>query len=141
GVARGRDRLNMAISTSSLSQEEITKLAPTSIGELLRAIPGIRSEASNGEGGASITIRGLPIASSGTKFVQLQEDGLPVMEFGDIVPLAADSFVRADLTLSQVETLRGGSSSTFASNSPGGVINFQSETGEVAGGAIQTTVG
>ena len=141
GVARGRDRLDMAISTSSLSREEITKLAPTSVGELLRALPGIRSEASYGEGGASISIRGLPIASSGTKFVQLQEDGLPVMEFGDFVPFAADSFVRADLNLAQVESLRGGSSSTFASNSPGGVINFQSRTGDVAGGAIQTTIG
>ena len=141
GVARGRDRLDMAISTSSLNQDEITKFAPTSVGELLRAIPGIRSEASYGEGGASISIRGLPIASSGTKFVQLQEDGLPVLEFGDIVPIATDSFVRPDLNLAQVETLRGGSSSTFASNSPGGVINFQSRTGEVEGGAIQTTVG
>ncbi len=141
GVARGRDRLDMAISTSSLSREEITKLAPRSVSDLLRAIPGIRSEASMGEGGASISIRGLPIASSGTKFVQLQEDGLPVLEFGDIVPIASDNFVRADLNLAQVETLRGGSSSTFASNSPGGVINFQSYTGEVAGGAVETTVG
>ena len=141
GVARGRDRLNMAISTSSLSDREITKLAPRSVSDLLRAIPGIRSEASIGEGGASISIRGLPIASSGTKFVQLQEDGLPVLEFGDIVPISSDNFVRADLNLAQVETLRGGSSSTFASNSPGGVINFQTYTGEVEGGAVETTVG
>ncbi|WP_114952090.1 TonB-dependent receptor domain-containing protein [Sphingosinicella terrae] len=141
GVARGRDRLDMAISTSSLDDVEILKLAPRSISDLLRAIPGIRSEANLGEGGASISIRGLPIASSGTKFVQLQEDGLPVLEFGDIVPVSGDSFIRADLNLAQVETIRGGSASTFASNSPGGVINFKSRTGETEGGAVQTSVG
>ena len=141
GVARGRDRLDMAISTSSLDDREILKLAPRSVSDLLRAIPGIRSEASLGEGGASISIRGLPIASSGTKFVQLQEDGPPVLEFGDIVPISSDSFIRADLNLEQVETIRGGSASTFASNSPGGVINFKSRTGDREGGAVQTSLG
>ena len=43
-------------------------------------------------------------------------------------------FVRADLTLSQVQAIRGGSASTFSSNSPGGVINLISKTGEEEGG-------
>ena len=141
GVARGRDRLDMAISTSSLDDVEILKLAPRSVADLLRAIPGIRSEAGTGVGGASISIRGLPISSTGNKFIQLQEDGLPVLEFGDIAFASSDTFIRADLNLAQVETIRGGSASTFASNSPGGVINFKSRTGEVEGGAVQTTVG
>ena len=141
GVARGRDRLDMAISTSSLDDVEILKLAPRSVSEILRAIPGIRSEAGTGEGNSSLSIRGLPIASTGAHFVQIQEDGLPVLEFGDIALATSDSFVRADLNLVQVETIRGGSASTFASNSPGGVINFKSRTGETPGGAIQTTLG
>ncbi|WP_114952091.1 TonB-dependent receptor domain-containing protein [Sphingosinicella terrae] len=141
GVARGRDRLDMAISTSSLSSDEILKLGAPSVAEILRAIPGIRSEATGSEGNSSLSIRGLPIASTGAHFVQIQEDGLPVLEFGDIALATSDSFVRADLNLSQVETIRGGSASTFASNSPGGVINFKSRTGETEGGAVQTTVG
>ena len=40
-----------------------------------------------------------------------------------------------------IETIRGGSASTFASNSPGGVINLISKTGEVEGGAAQFTEG
>ncbi|HEX8421083.1 MAG TPA: Plug domain-containing protein, partial [Sphingomonas sp.] len=85
GVARGRDRLDSAVSTSSLREAEIMKLAPRSVADLLRDIPGVRSESSSGEGNSSFTIRGLPIASTGAKFVQLQEDGLPILEFGDIL--------------------------------------------------------
>ncbi|VXC33156.1 TonB-dependent receptor domain-containing protein [Sphingomonas sp. 8AM] len=141
GVARGRDRLDSATSTSNLREADLAKLAPRSIGDLLRDIPGIRSEAATGEGLASVSIRGLPLASSGIKFVQLQEDGLPVLEFGDIQGLGPDSLIRADLNLSQVEVIRGGSASTFASNSPGGLINFISKTGETEGGAIALTGG
>jgi outer membrane receptor protein involved in Fe transport len=68
--------------------------------------------------------------------VQLQEDGLPVMEFGDIIGASSDTFLRADLNLERVESIRGGSASTFASNSPGGIINFISATGEQAGGML-----
>lgn len=141
GVAKGRDRLDSATSTSILREAEIIKLAPRSIGDILRDIPGLRSEATTGDGNSSMSIRGLPLASSGAKFVQLQEDGLPVLEFGDIQGAGADNFLRADLNLSQVEVIRGGSASTFASNSPGGIINFISKTGDVEGGSIALTAG
>ncbi len=141
GVAKGRDRLDSATSTSLLREAEIAKLAPRSIGDLLRNIPGLRSEATTGDGNSSMSIRGLPLASSGAKFVQLQEDGLPVLEFGDIQGAGADNFLRTDLNLSQVEVIRGGSASTFASNSPGGIINFISKTGDVEGGSIALTAG
>lgn len=141
GVAKGRDRLDSATSTSVLREAEIAKLGPRSVGDLLRDIPGIRAEASTGEGQTSLTIRGLPIASSGAKFVQLQEDGLPLLEFGDIQGAGADNLLRVDLNLAQVEVIRGGSASTFASNSPGGLINFISKTGDVEGGAVAVTAG
>ncbi|MFE8585584.1 TonB-dependent receptor domain-containing protein [Sphingomonas sp. NCPPB 2930] len=140
-VARGRDRLDSAISTSSLGAAEILKAAPRSTAEIFRNIPGIRSESSGGDGNANISIRGLPIASGGAKFLQLQEDGLPVLEFGDITFGNADIFLRADMNVSSVDAIRGGSASTFSSNSPGGVINMISKTGEVPGGAIMATAG
>lgn len=141
GVAKGRDRLDSATSTSALRASEIEKIGARSISEILRDIPGIRSEASTGEGSANITIRGLPIASTGAKFLQLQEDGLPVLEFGDIAFATADTFLRADLNLAAVEAIRGGSASTFASNSPGGIVNFISKTGDTEGGAVQLSAG
>ncbi|MBW8753965.1 MAG: TonB-dependent receptor [Sphingomonadales bacterium] len=141
GVAKGRDMLDSAISASSIESGEIEKLGARSLAEVLRNVPGIRAEAATGEGNASYSIRGLPLAATGSKFVQFQEDGLPVLEFGDLQSFAPDAFVRADLNLARIETIRGGSASTFGSNSPGGVINLMSKTGEVEGGAIRATAG
>jgi outer membrane receptor protein involved in Fe transport len=140
-VARGQNRLDTSVSVSSLGADEIAKTAPRSVAELFRNIPGIRSESSGGEGNANIAVRGLPVASGGAKFLQLQEDGLPVLEFGDITFGNADIFLRSDFNVARVESVRGGSASTFASNSPGGVINLISKTGEQEGGAIQATAG
>jgi outer membrane receptor protein involved in Fe transport len=140
GVAKGRDRLDSAISTSSLKETEIEKFGARSLGEVIRNIPGVRAEATNGEGNNSYSIRGLPLAATGSKYMQFQEDGLPVLEFGDML-VSADLFLRADLTLSQIEAIRGGSASTFASNSPGGVINLISKNGDVEGGSAQVSTG
>jgi outer membrane receptor protein involved in Fe transport len=60
----------------------------------------------------------------------IQEDGLPVMQFGDIAFGTQDQFTRFDSFVSRVEALRGGSASVFASNSPAGIINFITKTGE-----------
>lgn len=140
-VARGVSRLDTSVTVSSLGAEDIAKSAPRSVAEIFRNLPGIRSESSGGEGNANISVRGLPVASGGAKFLQLQEDGLPVLEFGDITFGNADIFLRSDFNVGRVESVRGGSASTFASNAPGGVINLISKTGEQEGGAIQATAG
>jgi outer membrane receptor protein involved in Fe transport len=140
-VARSQNRLESSVSVSSVGAEQIADLAPPSSADLIRQIPGIRSEASGGEGNANIAVRGLPVSTGGARYIQLQEDGLPVLEFGDIIFGNADNFLRADRNVARVEAVRGGSASTFASNAPGGVVNFISKTGEREGGAIQGTVG
>lgn len=140
-VARGTNRLDTSVTTSSIGADTLVQLAPRTSGELLRNLPGIRVEASGGDGNANISVRGLPVASGGSKFLQLQEDGLPILEFGDITFGNADIFLRADFNVRTVESVRGGSASTFASNSPGGVVNFISKTGEQQGGAFQLTGG
>ncbi len=141
GVAKGRDILDAAISTSSIRESQVQKLSARSLTEIFHNIAGVRSEVSNGEVNNNITVRGLPMASTGAKFLQLQEDGLPVVEFGDMITGGADMFLRADLNLSQVEAIRGGSASTFASNSPAGIINLMSKTGDVEGGSLMLSTG
>lgn len=141
GVARARDRLDSATSTSTLEGHEIEKLGVRSVAEIFRNIPGMRSESTDGEGFANISIRGLPIALGGAKFLQIQENGLPTLEFGDIALGTSDQFLRADLNLAGVQAIRGGSASTFASNSPGGIVNLIDKTGEVQGGAVMVTTG
>ena len=116
-------------------------LAPRSTAELFRSLPGIRSESSGGGGNANITIRGIPLATGGSKYMQLQEDGLPVLEFGDINFGNTDNWMRSDWTIDRVESIRGGSASTFASNSPGGIINMISKTGGDDAGSIGISLG
>ena len=77
--------------------------------EHIRQIPGIRSEASGGEGNANIAVRGIPVSTGGARYIQLQEDGLPILEFGDIIFGNADNFLRADRSVARVEAVRGGS--------------------------------
>lgn len=141
GVAKGRDRLDSATSTSALRGEEIQKFGQRSLGDVLRAMAGLRVESGIGEGNNNYTVRGLPLAAGGSKYMQFQEDGLPVLEFGDLFNVGTDVYLRNDFTISQIETIRGGSASTFASNSPGGVINLISRTGETEGGTVQLSSG
>lgn len=140
-VARGQNRIESSVSVSTIGAEAIADLAAPSSADLIRQIPGIRSEASGGEGNANIAVRGIPVSTGGARYIQLQEDGLPILEFGDIIFGNADNFLRADRSVARVEAVRGGSASTFASNAPGAVINFISKTGEREGGAIQGSVG
>ena len=140
-VARSANRLDSSVSVSSLNADAIATASPRSAAELFRNLPGIRSESSGGEGNANIQSRGIPISTGGAKFLQLQEDGLPILEYGDIAFGNADIFLRTDLNIARVESVRGGSASTFASNSPGGVINLISRTGLEEGGSVQGTVG
>ncbi|RYD19342.1 MAG: TonB-dependent receptor, partial [Lysobacteraceae bacterium] len=71
-VARGQNRLDSSVSVSSINSDAIANAAPRSAAELFRSLPGIRSESSGGEGNANIAVRGLPVASGGAKFLQLQ---------------------------------------------------------------------
>ncbi|WP_339065526.1 TonB-dependent siderophore receptor [Teredinibacter turnerae] len=141
GQLESRSNLETSLTVSSLSQDELLQTAPRSVGEVFRTIPGVRTESSSGEGNLNLSIRGVPVASGGAKYVQLLEDGMPVLQFGDIIVGNADIFLKADSTLNRVEVLKGGSAAALASNSPAGVINFISKTGEEEGGSIAQTIG
>ena len=141
GVPRRTTIMASSVSVSSVSLSEIEVATPRSTAEAFRIIPGVRSESTGGEGNANIAVRGLPVASGGAKFLQLQEDGLPVMQFGDIAFGNADIFMRLDSTVQTVESVRGGSASTAASDAPGGIINLISKTGEEESGSVATTIG
>ena len=141
GVPRRTTIMASSVSVSSVSLNEIQVATPRSTAEAFRIIPGVRSESTGGEGNANIAVRGLPVASGGAKFLQLQEDGLPIMQFGDVAFGNADIFMRLDSTVQTVESIRGGSASTAASDAPGGIINIISKTGEEESGSVATTIG
>ena len=141
GTTRPERKIDTSLSISSVNSATIAQINPQSSADLIRFIPGIRSEASGGEGNANISVRGLPVASGGAKFVQFQEDGIPVLTFGDIAFATADTFVKADTNIARVEAVRGGSASTATSNAPGAIINFITKTGTTDGGSVGLTRG
>ncbi len=141
GVVNPSSKIESSVSISSLDLRTFDKSAPRTTAEIFRNIPGIRSEASGGDGNTNITVRGVPISAGGSKYLQLQEDGLPVLQFGDIAFATADIFLRADYNIDRIEAIRGGSASTMASNSPAGIINLISKTGMVEGGSVRSTMG
>ena len=139
----GKDetQFDSSVTVTTLGSDDIGSSVPRSTAEILRNIPGVRSEASAGDGNTNISMRGIPVASGGSKYVQLLEDGLPVLQFGDIIVGTADQFLRIDWTTERVQAIRGGSAATLVSNSPGGVINVISKTGTTEGGQIGFTSG
>ena len=133
-----RSKMKQSLSVSSLDSEQIANSGATSTAEILRSIPGVRSEA-GAENNSNVTVRGVPISAGGARYVQFQEDGLPVLLWGDFNFVTPDMLIRADLGTDGVEAVRGGSASTMATNSPGGVINFISKTGDTEQKSIAIT--
>ena len=76
--------MKSSVSISTLNEQQIKDSGATNAAEVLRSVPGIRSESSGGEGNANMTVRGLPISAGGSRYFQMQEDGLPILQFGDI---------------------------------------------------------
>ena len=141
GNSNPKSSIKTSTSISTLKMKDIQNAAPRTTAEIFRTIPGIRSESSGGEGNSNITVRGVPVSAGGSRYLLIQEDGLPVMQFGDIAFGTQDQFTRFDSFVSKVEALRGGSASVFASNSPAGIINFITKTGEIQGGSLTQQVG
>ena len=139
GSATGGSKMKQSLSISTLDSEQLTNTVASSSADLLRSVPGVRAESSGGEGNANVTVRGVPISAGGSRYVQFQEDGLPVLQLGDFNFVTPDMFLRSSLGTDGLEVVRGGSASTMATNAPGGIINFISKTGDVEGGTISAT--
>jgi outer membrane receptor protein involved in Fe transport len=141
GTSTARSKMKQSVSVSTMGAEQIQNSAATSAAEVLRSVPGVRAESSGGEGNANLGVRGLPMSDGGGRYVQLQEDGLPVVLFGDMSFATADQFLRADYSVSALDAVRGGSASTLSTNSPGAIVNFRSKTGKEPGGAVGVSFG
>jgi len=143
-TASGRDKtkLKSSITVTSATAEQITNFTPRNEAEVLRTIAGLNLQDAAGSGGnANIGVRGIPVSTGGSEYVALQEDGLPIVLFGDINFGNNDYWIRFDNNVARVEAVVGGSASTFASQAPGAVINYISKTGEKQGGEVALSEG
>ncbi|WP_242499219.1 TonB-dependent receptor [Flavobacterium sp. 140616W15] len=129
GSSNPRSKLESSIAITTLGAKAIENRAPISTADILQTIPGFVVETSGGEVGNNLFARGIPSAGA-YEYVQIQEDGLAVFEDGALQFANADNWYRLDETVSKMEAVRGGSASIFASNAPGGIVNFISKTGQ-----------
>ncbi|WBO21042.1 TonB-dependent receptor [Sphingomonas abietis] len=124
-TARRKVEASYAIST--ISAAELQMKSPRGVGEALKNVPGFWIESSSGEASGNIRVRGIP--NDGYSTITLQEDGLTTQHDGGLGWLNADQSFRMDSTIEQVEVVRGGPSSIFASNAPGATVNFITRKG------------
>lgn len=134
GTATETRKVEATFAVTNLNAEQIVEKAPQNTAELLEVVPGFYVESSGGEGGNNVWARGIP-QDGGFRYVAMYEDGLPVFESPELAFTNIDLLYRTDATVRTMEAVRGGSASIFASNAPGGQINFVSHTGgeELAG--------
>lgn len=137
-----RTKLETSTSISSLTADDIKNFDATSTAELYRLIPGIQVAGTQGDGGNSnIGVRGLRTPTGGSPFVQIQEDGLPVVLFGDIQFGNNDYWTHPMPTDQRIEAIRGGTAATLASQAIGAVLNHISYTGRNEGGYVELEKG
>lgn len=123
-------KLESSVAITTANNNQIAERAPHSTAELLKVIPGFYVESSGGEVSNNLFPRGIPQDGS-YRYISMYEDGLPLFEASELAFANIDILMRLDESVNTMEAVRGGSSSIFASNAPGGIINFISKTGGI----------
>ncbi len=132
----GRTQKEATTSMAVIPAKQIERLQPQSVAEVLRTVPGIYAEEGGGEVAVNSFVRGLP-APGQFRYQTLQENGIPVRSLPGGFISAEDVFFRQDLNIRTLEVAKGGASTLFGINAPGGIINYLDKTG---GSVMQSTL-
>lgn len=120
-TSRDRPLITASADITYATRADIDRKAPRSTADMLELVPGIFVEGTAGELSNNYSVRGLQ--GGGQRFVQLEEDGMPVLYQGG----GADFFFSQDLTIDRLEAVKGGSSGVLTVNGAGATINFISK--------------
>jgi outer membrane receptor protein involved in Fe transport len=123
-----RRALDSAVAVTTIDLERMNAVAPIGLPELIRQLPGVFVTSVSGEGRSNVYARGLP-QTGGLVFVGLQQDGMPDISEMQFRNIWQDLLVRPSNFVERVENIRGGTSSVFMNNVPGGIINLISREG------------
>ena len=143
GVATsgGVRKLDSAFSITTASEEQLKQAAPSSTADILKLVPGVYAEATGGQAGANIEVRGFP-SGSDSPFVSVQLMGNPIYPVPTLSFFEGSSAFRLDDTIERVEVLRGGPSTIFSNGQPGATMNFILKKGtETPEGSIRFSTG
>jgi outer membrane cobalamin receptor len=116
-------KLDASLAITTIAPSDIETMAPRSIDELMKAVPGVYIESTGGEANNTVAARGVG-AGDGFEYLAMLEDGLPVISEEDMSFSTADNYTRVSTWIASVEGLRGGSSGVLITDAPIGSINF-----------------
>lgn len=120
-TTRNRPLITASADITYADRETIDRKAPRSTADMLELVPGIFVEGTAGQISNNYSVRGLQ--GGGQRFIQLEEDGMPILYGGG----GADFFFDQDLTIDRLEAVKGGSSGVLTVNGAGATINFISK--------------
>ncbi|AKU23052.1 TonB-dependent siderophore receptor [Massilia sp. NR 4-1] len=140
-AAGGIRKVDSAFSITTANEEQLKAAAPTSTADILKLVPGVYAEATGGQSGANIEVRGFP-SGSDSPFVSVQMQGNPIYPVPTLSFFEGSSAFRLDDTIERVEVLRGGPSTIFSSGQPGATMNFILKKGtDTPEGSIRFSTG
>jgi len=128
GTSKSRVLSDTPQSVTQINSEQLSKLSFSSQADVLRYVPGIKTEGGGGEVATNLQVRGLPSAGQ-FQFTPLLIDGSPSLSIFGLNSSAFDVYFRNDLGIEKLEFIRGGVSNLFGPGSVAGVINYISKKG------------
>lgn len=130
-------KVDASYASTSLSEEQIKRLAPKSTADLFKAVPGVWAESSGGVSGANVFVRGFP-GGGDAPFLTVQLQGVPVFPPPTLSFLENSTLFRIDETIDFMDALRGGPNSVVSSGQPGLTTNFLLKEGtETTEGSVK----
>ncbi|MEM9102352.1 MAG: TonB-dependent receptor [Pseudomonadota bacterium] len=127
GVARTAHDTPLVI--SEFDENKLLDYTSNSQADILRYIPGVKTEGGGGEVATNIVVSGLP-SQGQYQFTPLLYDGIPSFSTFGLNSSAFDVYMRNDLGLRRLEFVSGGVSNLFGPGSIAGIFNYMSKTGE-----------
>ncbi len=139
--ARGIRKLDSSFSITTANEEQLKSAAPSSTADIMKLVPGVYAEATGGQSGANIEVRGFP-SGGDSPFVSVQLNGNPIFPPPTLSFFEGSSTFRLDDTIERVEVLRGGPSTVYSNGQPGATMNFiLKKGGDTPEGTVRVTTG
>jgi iron complex outermembrane receptor protein len=125
---QGIERQKASFSTTTLSSDDIHRLAPLNTAALLQGIPGVTVHSTGGEQGNNIFVRGFP-SSGDAPYVTFQLAGSAVFDPPTVAWFGNSDVIRIDEMVDHVEAVRGGPAQVLSNGQVGLTVNILPKTG------------
>lgn len=114
--------LDASVPVTTVDSETLLEQAPRNIADALINIPSLQIENTSGNTNNEYRFRG--VGAGGTQFLELEEDGIPIMRDGP------DFLYRVHNGIDSIEVVRGGNSPILRTAAIGAVIDFRYKEGD-----------